>query len=119
MRNLFCDHQDPRNEADVGHNFARRLVETLWELSICVPKPPLLGRAYAVLSLVLLLITPGLFRLGLEHHVRHLLRRGVYALRHDELGRTASLTLGLGMGQFGGRDAWAFRPSWFPTPQGL
>ena len=29
MRNLFCDHQDLRNEADVEQNFARRLIETL------------------------------------------------------------------------------------------
>ena len=29
MRNLFCDHRDLRNEADVEQNFARRLIETL------------------------------------------------------------------------------------------
>lgn len=29
MRNLFCDHSDLRNEADVEQNFARRLIESL------------------------------------------------------------------------------------------
>ena len=29
MRNLFCDHRDLRNEADVEQNFARRLIEVL------------------------------------------------------------------------------------------
>lgn len=29
MRNLFCDHSDLRNEADVEQNFVRRLIETL------------------------------------------------------------------------------------------
>ena len=29
MRNLFCDHSDLRNEADVEQNFARRLIEAL------------------------------------------------------------------------------------------
>ena len=29
MRNLFCDHRDLRNEADVEQNFARRLIEAL------------------------------------------------------------------------------------------
>ena len=29
MRNLFCDHGDLRNEADVEQNFARRLIEAL------------------------------------------------------------------------------------------
>ena len=29
MRNLFCDHNDLRNEADVEQNFARRLIEAL------------------------------------------------------------------------------------------
>ncbi len=29
MRNLFCDHRDLRNEADVEQNFARRLIESL------------------------------------------------------------------------------------------
>ena len=29
MRNLFCDHNDLRNEADVEQNFARRLIESL------------------------------------------------------------------------------------------
>lgn len=29
MRNLFCDHSDLRNEADVEQNFARRLIEDL------------------------------------------------------------------------------------------
>lgn len=29
MRNLFCEHDDLRNEADVEQNFARRLIEAL------------------------------------------------------------------------------------------
>ena len=29
MKNLFCDHSDLRNEADVEQNFARRLIEAL------------------------------------------------------------------------------------------
>ena len=29
VRNLFCDHRDLRNEADVEQNFARRLIEDL------------------------------------------------------------------------------------------
>ncbi len=29
MRNLFCEHSDLRNEADVEQNFARRLIEAL------------------------------------------------------------------------------------------
>ena len=29
MRNIFCDHNDLRNEADVEQNFARRLIEAL------------------------------------------------------------------------------------------
>ncbi len=28
-QNLFCDHSDLRNEADVEQNFARRLIEAL------------------------------------------------------------------------------------------
>ena len=29
MRNLFCDDGDLRNEAEVSHNFARRLIASL------------------------------------------------------------------------------------------
>ena len=29
MKNLFCDHSDLRNEADVEQNFARRFIEVL------------------------------------------------------------------------------------------
>ena len=68
MHNLFCDHSDLRNEADVEQIFARRLIEGLGYADKAIRAEGGLGRTVGWKSLRQEQVPSGLRDEGREPH---------------------------------------------------